>query len=49
LGDPTYADSVSPFGGIGRNQDTFATVQKTALTGFDDATPNEKCFADERD
>jgi hypothetical protein len=34
--------------GIGRNQDTFATVQKTTLTSFDDATPNEKSFADER-
>jgi hypothetical protein len=43
-----YSPSVELYG-VGRDQDTFATIQKTALSGFDDATPDEKSFADKRE
>jgi hypothetical protein len=32
--------------GIGRDQDTFAAQQRAAISGFDDATPDNQSFED---
>ena len=42
-----YSPSVQLYG-VGRDQDAFAAKQRDALSGFDDATPDVKSFADKR-